>query len=128
MMVQPWRWLACGAAVYGLAAVVLAALGKHVIELDAPALERSWNTALQMHMFHAVAMLAIAALAAVKQTRGVITGWMLMALGTLLFSGSLYIRAAGMTILPHTLPPFGGFLLIVAWVWIGIALLRKAQN
>ena len=125
MKLQRWRWLACGAAVYGLSAVVLAALGAHAIPLDGAGAERLWNTALQIHMFHAVSMLAIAALAAFTPSRGITFGWMLMALGTLMFSGSLYVRAAGILVLPKALPPAGGMLLMAAWLWIGLALLRK---
>ncbi len=128
MMAQPWRWLACGATVYGVTAVILAALGAHAIAMDSPAAERLWSTALQIHMFHAATMLAIAALASVTRTRGIISGWMLMALGTMVFSGSLYFRATGSTMLPNALPPVGGFLLIVAWLWIGVALLGKDQK
>ena len=128
MMAQPWRWLAFGAAVYGLIAVVLASLGAHAIKIDTPDGQRLWSTALQIHMFHAAAMLAIAALAAVTRSRGIAAGWILMALGTLVFSGSLYFRAAGSTVLPNAVPPLGGFLLIAAWLWMGIAVLRKDQR
>jgi len=125
MRLQQWRWLACGAAVYGLSAVILAALGAHAISLDNPDAERLWNVALQIHMFHAVAMLAIAAFAASLPSRGFTPGWVLMALGTLFFSGSLYLRAAGILLLPQGLPPFGGMLLMLAWLWVGGVLLWK---
>lgn len=125
MKLQQWRWLACGAAVYGFSAVVLAALGAHVIPLDAPGAERSWNVAVQIHMFHAAALLAVAAFAAHLPSRRIAFGWLLMAVGTLVFSGSLYLSAAGIQVLPKALPPFGGMLLMAAWVWIGGAMLWK---
>ena len=123
MRLKQWRWLACGAAVFGLSAVVLAALGAHAIPLDSPNAERLWNVALQIHMFHAAAMLAIAALAAALPARGFAPGWMLMSLGTLVFSGSLYLRAAGVLLLPEGLPPIGGLLLMGGWLWVGGVLL-----
>lgn len=125
MSLQQWRWLACGAAVYGLSAVILGALGAHAIPLHSPEAERLWNVALQIHMFHAAAMLAIAAFAALLPSRGFTLGWVLMAMGTLVFSGSLYLRAAGIFLLPPGLPPFGGMLLMVAWLWVGGVLLWK---
>lgn len=125
MKLQRWRWLACGAALYGLSAVVLAALGAHAIPLDGAGAERLWNTALQMHMFHAASMLGIAALAAFTPSRGITVSWILMALGTLAFSGSLYFRAAGIFLLPKGTPPAGGMLLMAAWSWMIVALLRK---
>jgi len=125
MKLQWWRWLACGAAVYGLFAVVLAALGAHAIPLVGADAQRLWNTALQIHMFHAASMLAIAALAAFAPSRGITIGWILMALGTLVFSGSLYFRAAGILALPKALPPAGGMALMAAWLWMVVVLLRK---
>jgi uncharacterized membrane protein YgdD (TMEM256/DUF423 family) len=76
-------------------------------------------------MFHAAAMLAIAALAAALPARGFASGWVIMALGTLVFSGSLYLRAAGVLLLPEDLPPMGGLLLLVGWLWLGGVLLWK---
>jgi uncharacterized membrane protein YgdD (TMEM256/DUF423 family) len=76
-------------------------------------------------MFHAAALLAIAALAAILPGRRIVLGWMFMALGTLVFSGSLYMRAAGILQLPNFLPPSGGMLLMAAWIWIGGVLLWK---
>lgn len=123
--VQMARWLAFGAAVFGLAAVVLAALGAHAIPLDSPAAERLWNTALQIHMFHAAAMLATAALALHAPAKAITFGGLLMALGTLMFSGSLYLRAAGIPLLPGIVAPAGGMVLVAAWLWLGVALVRK---
>ena len=76
-------------------------------------------------MFHAASMLAIAALAAFTSSRGITFGWILMALGTLAFSGSLYFRAAGILLLPNGVAPAGGMLLMAAWLCIVVALLRK---
>ena len=128
MRLQQWRWLACGAAAYGLSAIVLAALGAHVIPLGAAEAQRLWNTALQVHMFHAASMLAIAALAASTPSRGLSIAWILMALGTFIFSGSIYLRAAGILLLPQGLPPFGGALLMVAWLWLGGVMLWKNEK
>ena len=125
MRPQQWRWLASGAALFGLFAVALAALGAHAIPLDSPDAQRLWNVALQIHMFHAAAMLAIAALAAALPAKSFTPGWVIMALGTLIFSGSLYLRAAGISLLPEGLPPIGGLLLLLAWLWLGGASLWK---
>jgi uncharacterized membrane protein YgdD (TMEM256/DUF423 family) len=125
MRLQQWRWLACGAALFGLSAVVLAALGAHAIPLDSPDAGRLWNVALQIHMFHTVAMLAISALAVALPARHFVPGWVIMALGTLVFSGSLYLRAAGVLLLPEGLPPIGGLLLLLGWLWLGGVLLWK---
>ena len=123
------RLLAIVAAVFGLAAVLLAALGAHAVPLaDATAL-RLWDTALLIHFFHAAGMLAIAVPAALVapamgfSTRAVVySGWM-MAGGTLLFSGSLYLRAAAIDMFPTFIAPAGGFVLLLAWLVLAAALI-----
>ena len=120
-----WRWLAAAAAVYGLLAVGLAALGAHAIALPDAAAERLWNTALEMHLFHTAALLGIANLAARMPSSAIFYGGVALISGTALFSGTLYLRAAGLDWFPSFLAPGGGMLLIAAWFWLAAVLLRK---
>ena len=122
MQARP-RHLAILAAVYGFAAVLLAALGAHAVPLADTTALRLWDTALLIHFFHSAGMLAIASLAIRFSTAAVAySGWM-MAGGTLLFSGSLYLRAAAIDAFPSFLAPMGGFVLLLAWVILAIALI-----
>ena len=111
-----WRGIALIAALYGLLAVVLAALGAHLLPTDKPDMQKLWATALQIHMFHAVAMLAIAALAGSRSSVFIPWSGLLMAMGVLLFSGSLYLRAVGVELLPGPLTPIGGIITMLGWV------------
>jgi len=119
------RWLGVTAAAFGLAAVVLAALGAHAVPLSDASAASLWHTALEIHMFHAAALLAVAGLVMHGPVAGLARAGAVMALGTLLFSGSLYLRAAGIELLPGYFPPAGGLLLIASWLWLAIALARK---
>ncbi len=56
------RGIALSAALSGLLAVILAAVGSHVLPQDGAEAQKLWATALQIHMFHTVALLGIAAL------------------------------------------------------------------
>lgn len=123
-----WRWLAAIAAVYGLLAVALAALGAHAIPLPDAAAERLWNTALEMHLFHTAALLGIATLAARMPSSAIFHGGLALILGTALFSGTLYLRAAGLEWFPSFLAPSGGMLLIVAWFWLAVVLVLKKTD
>lgn len=117
------RPLALAAALLGLTAVVLAALGSHAIDMTAqPQLRYIWQTASMMQMFHAAALLALAALQADHPflRRG---AWLLVA-GTVVFSGSLYLRVL-LAMASAPLAPFGGVLLITGWFLLALALLRK---
>lgn len=123
------RLLAIVAAAFGLAAVLLAALGAHAVPLADATAQRLWDTALLIHFFHTAGMLAIAALAAPTAmamgfaTRAVVySGWM-MAGGTLLFSGSLYFRAGAIDVFPTFIAPAGGFVLLVAWLILAVSLI-----
>jgi uncharacterized membrane protein YgdD (TMEM256/DUF423 family) len=80
-----------------------------------------WHTALFYQWFHALALLAVGQ--GRSSRRGTVICWLV---GTVLFSGSLYILAldpaqkwAG------PLTPLGGLILILGWAWLWFTLLRK---
>jgi uncharacterized membrane protein YgdD (TMEM256/DUF423 family) len=121
-----WRWLAVAAAVLGFSAVLLGATGSHAVKLENAAAEGSWAIALQIHYFHAAALLALAALSAAVPTRRLL--WipgLLLALGTVGFSGSLYLKAVQFSLLPGWVTPAGGMVLLVAWLCLILILIRK---
>lgn len=139
--VQPvaaWRWLALAAALLGFSAVLLGAAGSHAIDLGAALAAQRWNTALQIHYFQAAALLALAALAAPgaalhssnhsKSATSVklllLPGWIQL-LGSLLFCGSLYLRALGLEVLPGWITPAGGLVLLGGWLLLAGLLVRK---
>jgi len=126
--VQSWRRLAGTGAAFGLLAVGLGAVGAHAIPLPDAAAQRLWRIALEMHLFHTVAMLGIAALAAHMSSPAAVYGGFALALGTALFSGSLYLRAAGVEMFPSVLAPVGGSLLMLAWLWLLIIFLGKNKD
>jgi len=123
-----WRWLAAIAAVSGLTAVILAALGAHSGLLRDASATRLWDTALQMQLFHTAVILAMAALAMRLSSSSFIYTGLALALGTVVFSGSLYLRAADLNWLPGTVTPVGGLVLIAAWIWLAVILLGKSAH
>lgn len=125
MNAEAGRWLVAAAAALGLATVVLAALGSHAVELPDESAQRLWQTATGMLGFHALAMLGIAALAATRRSRWLATAAVSMLLGTVLFSGTLLLRAAGVAELP-AFPPVGGLLLMIGWLCLGIGAFSRS--
>ena len=123
-----WRLLAAIAAVSGLTAVMLAALGAHSGLLRDASATRLWDTALQMQLFHTAVILAVAALAMRLSSSSFIYTGLALALGTVVFSGSLYLRAAGLNWLPGIVTPVGGLVLIAAWFWLAVILLGKSAH
>ena len=111
------RWLAaCGACLLAVA-VALAAYASHGVEGDA---QSRLQTAAAFAFGHG---LALAALAPQAGTRIRVALLFALLAGTALFSGAL----AGSVLfgLPAVTAPFGGVLLIAAWLGWALACLRE---
>lgn len=114
-------WIA-GAAMAGLS-VAIGAFGAHALRARLePARLATFETAVQYHMLHAVALLAVAALMGRVQSQQLLllSGGLFTA-GIFLFSGSLYALAiTGITWL-GAITPLGGIAFIGGWLCMGIA-------
>ena len=118
-------WLAAG-ALFGLLAVVAGAAGTHALRdaLDADAL-RVFETAARFQMYHALALLAVGLLAIRRRSLALNVAGALFALGTLLFSGSLYALALSGVGVLGAVAPVGGVCLMAGWAALAIAALRR---
>lgn len=121
------RGIALIAAASGLLAVILAAAGAHVLPQDGVEAQKLWATALQMHLFHTAALLGLAALIQPGSPGPGLWSGILMTAGMVLFSGSLYLRASGFTLVPGPVTPFGGLLLMAGWTTLILTLVRKTR-
>ena len=107
------------AGLSGAAAVAADAVARHLLAGDAYRLDLA-ATGARYGLSHALALLATAILrrglplAAPAHWLG-LAGWCFAA-GLLLFSGSLYVLAAGGPVMVGPLTPVGGVLLIAGWV------------
>jgi uncharacterized membrane protein YgdD (TMEM256/DUF423 family) len=115
-------WFGLGAAL-ALLAVVSGAFGAHALEdrLASDDLDL-WQTAARYHMYHALALLAVAS--AAERWGGNLTaaaGWLFLA-GVVLFSGSLYLLSLTGARVLGAVTPFGGLCFILGWA----ALLAQA--
>lgn len=104
--------------------VAAGAYGAHALKEQSQA--ALFQTAIQYHMFHALGLLVIGALAVFRPDSALLA-WAggLMLLGILFFCGSLYVHALtgyrGLSVVA----PFGGTAFILAWVLLAIAVLRS---
>jgi len=123
---QRLRWPAVMAAVAGATAVLLGALGAHVLRrlVSEPMLD-VWRTAVHFQFWHALA-LAICALSA-RRSHAAHLGAILFALGIVLFCGSLYALALGAPHLVGIVTPLGGLAFVAGWIALGVALYRQQQ-
>ena len=109
----------------GFISVALGAFGAHGLEgkITEKALA-TWEKAVQYQMFHTVALLATAFLAAKYQVTSIsLAGWFFFA-GIILFSGSLYIYATTAIKTFAMITPIGGLAFLVGWVLLGYAVMR----
>jgi uncharacterized membrane protein YgdD (TMEM256/DUF423 family) len=86
--------------------------------LDTRTLEL-WHTAVNYHVWHALALVLAVGLGAGRSRRVAIAAF---ALGIVLFSGSLYALALGAPRWAGIITPFGGLAFIVGWVALGLSL------
>lgn len=110
------------ASLSGLLGVGLSAAAAHVTG-------GNLTTAAQFLLFHAPALLALAALiavGAVSPMLGQIAGYVLV-LGLVLFCGDLSRRAfSGVALFPRAAPA-GGIVLMIGWLLVGISALLRVR-
>ena len=124
-MTRPSTIIAIAAAL-GLLAVIAGAAGTHALRdaLDAGAL-RTFETAARFQMYHALALLGVGILSMRWQTRWLAVSTALFTLGTILFSGSLYILALSGIGIFGAIAPIGGISLMAGWASLIAAALRS---
>jgi uncharacterized membrane protein YgdD (TMEM256/DUF423 family) len=83
-----------------------------------------WQTGVQYHMIHAVALVLVGLLAA-HETKGIrLIGW-LMTAGIVIFSGSLYALALTDVKVLGAITPLGGLCFLGAWATLAVTFGRK---
>ncbi len=104
------------AAFYGMSGVAMGAFAAHALKkrLDSYALDII-QTATQYQMIHAVAMLAVVALAQAGDFQLRTPLWCFV-VGVALFSGSLYALALSGIKPLGAITPIGGILLLAGWI------------
>jgi len=126
-------WLRMG-AIWGFLAVAIGAFGAHGLKTRFQALgdqfgtmvnerpEGIFQTATHYHMYSALALVAVGLLS--SHARGgtslQVAGWSLL-LGSLIFSGTLYVLAATGIKWLGAITPLGGVLMLVGWLALAVA-------
>ena len=116
------------AAISGFFAVAFGAFGAHALKqrLSADMLA-VYETAVQYHFYHTLALVAVALLAMYGVQGSVLkaSGWLFL-VGLILFSGSLYALAlSGIKIL-GTITPLGGLCFLAGWLCLAVVAIKAA--
>jgi uncharacterized membrane protein YgdD (TMEM256/DUF423 family) len=114
------------AAWFGFSGVALGAFGAHALRARlSPASLEIYRTGVLYHLLHAVALLAVAALAdrlrAPRATAALFAG------GIAVFSGSLYLLAVTGARTWGAVTPLGGLALMAGWLTILLPPARAAR-
>ena len=117
----PRKMVTILAGLSGISAVALGAMGAHSLRenIAQHAGQSIWQTAVEYHLAHAVALLTLAGWSAGNaDRRSRYAAWisMLWMIGILFFSGSLYALALGAPPVVGPLTPIGGVFLLAGWV------------
>ena len=116
------RYLGLAGALLALTGLVLAAMGSHLFDMNG--MQDLWRTASGIHLFSAAGLLGLAAWLAGADSFPLKWGAWLIVIGTVVFSGSIYLHV----ITGHTLPavtPAGGMLMMAGWLIAALSFLRK---
>ncbi len=116
------------AAVFGFLAVALGAFGAHGLRNSlSPEMLAVYQTGVQYHFYHALALLLVGVLMQQGLSSGVLraAAW-LFALGIILFSGSLYALAISEIKVLGAITPLGGLMFLAAWVCLAVAAWKGA--
>src|SRR3954468_24331066 len=109
-------------ALAGFAGVAFGAFGAHGLRGRlTPEMLAVFETGVRYQMYHALALLLVAALAArTPGTTIAAAGWLFIA-GIVIFSGSLYLLAVtGVTVL-GAITPIGGVAFLAGWALLAFA-------
>jgi uncharacterized membrane protein YgdD (TMEM256/DUF423 family) len=108
-------------------AVILAAFGFHgPAEIMSPEKMPAWNWAVEMQYYHGVGLIVIAMLMHVLGKSWLISiSAVMMTLGIFTFAGLIYAKTLGAPEWVGELVPIGGFLLMFAWLFLALGVLRN---
>jgi uncharacterized membrane protein YgdD (TMEM256/DUF423 family) len=116
-------WLQVGAA-WGFLAVAMGAFGAHRLKdrLESLGQAANFQTAAHYHMYCALALLAVGLLSMLGRTGTsvAVAGWSLW-LGSLVFSGSLYVLSLTGLKWLGAITPIGGVLMLIGWAALAVA-------
>ncbi|HMI05929.1 MAG TPA: DUF423 domain-containing protein [Flavobacterium sp.] len=118
------------AALLGMIAIILGAFGAHALK-TVLTIEQlaTFETGVRYQMYHALFLLFIGLTTSISEKAQKGIYWLTL-IGVIFFSGSIYFLATksvtGIDLkLIGIVTPIGGLLLIVAWFWLFVDLMRK---
>jgi Uncharacterized small membrane protein len=129
MMMHAQQWLLFFGALLGFLGVALGAFGAHALKQKL-SLEMLtiFEVGVRYQMYHALAILFVAlAMLLLKSPWLPYAGWSFV-VGTIIFSGSLYILALSGVKAWGAVTPVGGLVLLLGWLFLAVGALSRSQS
>jgi len=115
--------LGSGLAFLGIA---LGAFGTHGLKANLTGASIDiWKTAVQYHLIHAIALVAVGLLLERTNAKAIQNAGWLMVAGIAIFSGSLYALAVTDIKILGAITPLGGLCFLTAWATLAVTYGRK---
>jgi uncharacterized membrane protein YgdD (TMEM256/DUF423 family) len=123
-----YRFFLSAGSISGFVAVLAGAFGAHALRARiSPEHLVTFETGARYQMYHALALLAVAWVLSRSSNIPALWAGRLFILGTVLFSGSLYLIALTGTARFGLITPFGGVALLAGWICLTFAAYRSAS-
>lgn len=120
------RFLLLAGGASAFLAVALGAFAAHGLKATLPAdLLATFEVGVRYQMYHALGLIGVGCLYARHPSRLLAASGMLFLLGTMLFSGSLYVLATTGLRALGVVTPFGGVAFLFGWVCFMLAFWRS---
>ncbi|AKJ43064.1 DUF423 domain-containing protein [Pragia fontium] len=123
------RWILAFAAISGFIFVALGAFGAHGLSNILDMKQMAWlRTGLDYQGLHTLALLALGIAVQFMDNPWFRRSAAFLAVGMLLFSGSLYwLALTSMTIWPY-ITPLGGFCFLIGWALLLVGALQRNKK
>jgi uncharacterized membrane protein YgdD (TMEM256/DUF423 family) len=120
------RWILPLAAAFVALATICGAFGAHALQNRlAPDRLAIYETAVRYQFYHALGLLVLGWVARTVDVGALRWSALLITVGIVLFSGSIYALSFGAPRALGVVTPIGGLALIAGWMWFAVAMMRS---
>lgn len=113
-------------AVFMALAVILGAFGAHALKkVLSPEMLTIYHTGVEYQFYHALGLLIIGLTGFHIQSKYLNWAGLLLTLGIIIFSGSLYLLTLSGIKAFGAITPLGGVSLIVGWIYFAVAFIKN---
>jgi uncharacterized membrane protein YgdD (TMEM256/DUF423 family) len=113
-------------AVFMALAVILGAFGAHALKTRlSPEIMQVYHTAVEYQFYHALGLLLIGLIGFQMESKWLRWSGLLINIGIILFSGSLYVLSLTEIKVIGAITPFGGLSFVVGWIFLAIGIQKK---